>query len=265
MSVAKASLEARGLVVRRGDRVVLHGLDLALAAGTTTIVVGPNGAGKSTLIRALAGLAPVDAASGALLLDGAPLDAVPARERARRIGVFLEQPDATFDFSARGSSAWSRFPHLGRALRRPRRRRGGRARAGRPRRAGAGRSPLRAAVLGRRQRIGLARVVAQDPDVWLLDEPTARLDPYHALKVAGLMRARRRRQVVLAAEHDLDLAAQFADRLLILSHGRIVADGAPADVLTPERIAAVYGVRARRVPGERAAVIIDGVVDRVEP
>jgi len=256
-----AALELVAVDVTRGERRVLAGVDLALGSGEVTVVIGPNGVGKSTLVRALAGL--VAPSAGRALLDGAPLAGVSPAARARRIACVLEQPDATFAFTARDLVTMGRYPHVGRAF------------EGAADRAAAERSILRLDLgaladrpyarlsSGERQRVALARALAQDAPIVLFDEPTARLDPYHALAVAALLRELAAEgRVVLAVEHDLDLAAQCADRLVMLAPGpdgagRIVADGAPSDVLTVERIAAVYGVRARRLDGERTTIVID--------
>jgi len=254
------TLAAERLTVTRGDRVVLHALDLALRPGELTIVVGPNGAGKSTLIRALAGLLKV---TGQVTLGGVTLAALPAQARARALGVFLEAPDATFGFTARELVAMGRYPHLGRAFESDDDRRHTDRALAALAVADLAERPYARLSSGERQRVGLARLLCQAPDVLLFDEPTSRLDPFHALKVAGLMRdLARAGKTVLAAEHDLDLAAHFADRVVIIAAGRIVADGPPALVMTAAMIAEVYGVRARRVDaidGERVALVIDAI------
>lgn len=254
-------LALHAVTIVRGAREVLHAVDLELRPGETTIVIGPNGAGKSTLIRALAGLMP--AASGHASLGGAALASVPAATRARRIACALEQPDATFGFTARELVAMGRFPHVGRAFEGPDDRAATDRALARLELEVLADRPFARLSSGERQRVMLARVLAQDAPIMLFDEPTARLDPYHALRVAALLgELATAGRTVLAAEHDLDLAAQCADRLLILSHGRVVADGRPGEVLTVERVAEVYRVRARRVDEDRASIVIEGDLRR---
>jgi iron complex transport system ATP-binding protein len=224
------------------------------------VLVGPNGAGKSTLLRVLAGLMPP--LRGQVLLDDRALARIPPRERARTVGVLFDVPDATFAFSAREIVLMGRFPYLGGGLR------------GFATEADLAATDHALALLelgpladrayptlssGERQRVAIARLLAQAPRVFLLDEPTARLDPAHALAVARLLRGLADAgNAVLAVVHDLDYAARLGDRLWMLAAGRIVADGAPAAVLSPERLAVVYGVKARRVDeGARVALVID--------
>ncbi|MCC6623028.1 MAG: ABC transporter ATP-binding protein [Deltaproteobacteria bacterium] len=265
----EARLALVGVDVARAGRTVLAGIDLALRPGELTVVIGPNGVGKSTLVRALAGL--VAPARGRVLLDGAPLDALPSTARARAIACVLEQPDATFGFTARELVTMGRYPHVGRAFEGPEDRAAVERALSRLGLDALADRPFARLSSGERQRVALARALAQDAPIMLFDEPTARLDPYHALSVAALLGelaaertpASPEGRTVLAVEHDLDLAAQCAKRLIILSHsgegcpGRVVADGPPADVLTVERVAAVYGVRARRLDGERTTIVID--------
>ena len=257
---AESRLEARGVAVVRGGREILHDVSLAIEPGVVSVLVGPNGAGKSTLLRVLAGL--VAPARGQVVLGNRELVQMPPRERARMVGVLFDVPDATFAFSAREIVLMGRFPYLGGGLR------------GFATEADLAATDRALALLelgpladrayptlssGERQRVALARLLAQAPRVFLLDEPTARLDPAHALAVARLVRGLAAAgHTVLAVVHDLDFAARLADRLWILAAGRIVATGAPGEVLVPERLAAVYGVRARRVDeGARVALVID--------
>lgn len=249
-------IQVRGLCVQFGRKVVLDGLDLDVPRGSVTALVGRNGVGKSTLLRLLAGLA--SPASGAVHLDGQPIAAMPARHRARHVGVLLEVPDATFGFTVRELVLLGRYPHLGRM---------GFASPDDCAHVEAALEALQLGALaerpyptlssGERQRVGIARLFCQDPAVMLLDEPTARLDPAHALQVARLLRAAAASgKAVLAVVHDLDLAAKLADRLVVLAGGH-AETGSPDAMLTPERVARVWGVRARRVDDGRPALVLD--------
>lgn len=251
-----AVLRAERLAARFGPAALFADVSLELRAGEVLVVIGPNGVGKSTLLRLLAGI--TTPAAGAVTLDDRPLLGLPPRTRAQRIGVLLEAPDATFGFTPRELVMLGRFPHLGRM---------GFASADDRAHVDAALAALQLDPLadrpyptlssGERQRVGIARLFCQDPPVMLLDEPTARLDPAHALGVARLLRAAAAGgKAVLAVVHDLDLAAKLADRLVVLADGR-AEEGAPGEMLTPERIARVWGVRARRVDDGRPALVLD--------
>ena len=236
-----AILQADDLSVRLGGALIVERVGLALRAGELTVLVGPNGAGKTTLIRGLAGLLP---AQGRLTLDGRPFDAVAPRERARRIaylpqGNVFHWPLAVADVVALG-----RYPHADpfsrvsdddrAAVHRALAATGTDAFATRP---------VTTLSGGERARVALARALATQAAVLLADEPTMSLDPRHQLVVMSLLRdAARAGGAVLAVVHDLALAARFADRVLVMDRGRIVADAPPGEALTAERIAAVFGV-----------------------
>jgi iron complex transport system ATP-binding protein len=237
-------LAASALTVALGARVALDGVGAAVASGEMVGLIGPNGAGKTTLLRALAGLAAP--AAGRVMLDERPLEALGRRDRARRLG-YLPQ-DGTIHWALPVSEVvlMGRLPHLG-AWDRP-------ADADRAI-AAAAMSALDIADLaerpatrlsgGEKARVLLARALAGAPEILLADEPVAGLDPYHRLEVmehlAGLAETGTGVVVVL---HDLALAARFCRRLVLLEKGRVAADGAPAEVLTPERLAAVYRIEA---------------------
>jgi iron complex transport system ATP-binding protein len=239
--MSRLSLE--GLEVRLGGRPVLAGLDLELAAGELLLLAGRNGAGKTTLLRAAAGLVRPDA--GRVALDGRPLAAFSRRELARQIALVPQDTLVPFPFSAGQLVLLGRTPHLGilsfesktdvaaaeAAL----------ARLGLG--ALADRSVLELSG-GERQLVHLARALAQDAPVLLLDEPTAHLDLAHRALVLGCLRELAREgRAVLAVSHDL-AAARFANRVAFLAEGRLAAAGEPADVLRPETIRAAFGVEA---------------------
>lgn len=236
-------LRAERLAVRRGPCTVLQGVDLELRPGEVFGVLGPNGAGKSTLLGALSGeLAP---AQGRVLLDGRELAAWSGAERAQRLAVLPQSSTLNFAFRVEEVVALGRLPHAS-----------GWQRDGEIVAAAlvaadavhlAGRSYL-ALSGGERQRVHLARVLAQlwpgaAGQVLLLDEPTAMLDPLHQHTILQAVQALAARGVaVLVILHDLNLAARYCDRLLLLERGRVQALGSPAEVLQAAPLQAVFGL-----------------------
>ena len=236
-------LRADGLSVSLAGRPVLDGLALAVAEGDRVAVVGPNGAGKTTLLRACAGLL---AHGGTLELRGRAVRDWPARDRARAVALVRQQSDLAVEFTAAQVVALGRAPWLGWTERL--------ADADRQRVAAAleavGLTALAARPVtrlsgGEQQRVALAQALAQDAPLLLLDEPTAHLDVRHQLDLADrLVALSRQGRTVVAAVHDLALAARFATRIWVLSAGRLAADGPPAEVLTPGLLRGVFGVEA---------------------
>jgi iron complex transport system ATP-binding protein len=236
-------LKTENLSVRLGHALVVDDVTLDLRAAELTALIGPNGAGKTTLVRALAGLLP---STGQILLAGKPLRELSARERARQVAYLPQGHVFHWPMLVASVVALGRHPYADAF------------------------SPLteqdhvavwRALVAtatdkfadhpvtelsgGERARVALARALASEAPILLADEPTASLDPRHQLVVMELLvAASHRGGAVLAIVHDLALAARFADRVIVMDRGRIVADGAPRDVLTAERIAQVFGVEA---------------------
>lgn len=243
MTASKPKLHAGDVVVRLGDALVVDGAALDLRAGELTVLIGPNGAGKTTLMRALAGLVP---AEGRIEIDGKPLSSLTARDRAQRIaylpqGHVFHWPMPVAAVVALGRHAYGdAFSAITDADRRA------------VEKAlvatdtdGFANRPVTTLSGGERARVALARALACEAPILLTDEPTVSLDPRHQLVVMGLLaRAAHDGGAVLAIGHDLALAARFADRIVIMDRGRLVADGAPREVLTAERIAAVFGVEA---------------------
>jgi iron complex transport system ATP-binding protein len=245
-----AVLEARDVFVNLGAgaarRNVLCNASISLRRGQVTAIIGPNGAGKSTLLACLAGLRAPD--HGAVTLGDVPLERVSARERGQRIGFLPQAAEVNWDIDVVTLVSLGRLPHQGRW----------------------GQSAADLAAMaeamaatdtvqfasrvvgtlsgGERARALLARVLAGQPEFLLADEPLANLDPRHQFDSLALMRqvATRGAGVVLVL-HDLAHAMRVADRVVMMDSGRIAADGDPAAVLTPDRIAAVYGVASHLV------------------
>lgn len=234
------AFEVRGLTCQLGGRDIVRDVDLDVRHGEVLALVGPNGAGKSTLLGALTGDVPIH--GGSVALSGRPLAQWSAADLARTRAVLLQANQVSFPFTVLQVVEMGRNPWVGRGtaedddrmirhaievtdiqhlLERP----------------------FTALSGGEKARASLARVLAQDTDVVLLDEPTAALDLRHQEEVMVVARslAAAGRAVVVVL-HDLSLAAARADRIAMVDQGRIVSVGSPEDVLTPDRIEAVYGI-----------------------
>lgn len=234
-----SALSCRDLVVGYGSRIVLEGVSLDLMTSRWTAIVGPNGCGKSTLLRALAGLVPHR--SGMISLHGRRLSAWPRRERARRLAWLAQTATAT-DLTAREVVSLGRFAHSGwlahrqsdddAAMHRAMLATGSLAWAERR---------LSTLSGGERQRVHLARVLAVEAPVLLLDEPTTHLDPPHQEDVARLLREQAHRcgVTVVSAIHDLSLALT-ADRLIVLGTRGVVGHGTVRDALAGDWLSAAF-------------------------
>jgi len=236
-------LAAEGACFRYGPRTVLDGVDLAVAAGEMVGLIGPNGAGKSTLVRLLAGIE--RPAEGIVRLDGRPLTAWTRAERARRVALVPQDPRVEFPYTVLEVVLMGRSPHLS-ALALPGRRDLEIARAALARLEVAELEARRMDELsgGERQRVFLARALAQEPAVLLLDEPTTHLDLRHQTQLHDVARARCREGVaVLTVLHDLNLAATYCDRVVLLAGGRVVREGTPVDVLEAATLERAFGTR----------------------
>jgi iron complex transport system ATP-binding protein len=236
-------LRAVDLSVRLAGSIIVDRTSLDLERGELTVLVGPNGAGKTTLMRAHAGLLP---AEGRLELQGRPLHKVSARERARHIAYLPQGHIFHWPMSVAAVVALGRHPHADAfsPLTDADRAAVGRALAATAIEPWAGRMVTTLSG-GERARVALARALATQAPILLADEPTMSLDPRHQLVVMELLaRAARDGGAVLAIVHDLALAARFADRVVMMERGRLVADGNAREVITPERIAAVFAVEA---------------------
>jgi iron complex transport system ATP-binding protein len=253
---AAAFLAAQGLSVTLAGRLVLKDVSLALSSGHLVALVGPNGAGKTTLLRALAGLVPSE---GAIDVGGAALSSLSLRERARRFAYLPQGHIVHWPLPARDIVALGRFPH-------------GATDPARltPKDTEAVLRAMQATDTiefsarrvtelsgGERSRVALARVLAVEAPVILADEPTASLDPRHQFDVMKSLRAAADKGVlVIVVTHDLGLAARFADTVLVLSEGRLVSQGAPAQALSEQIMGDVFRISAYRAEYRREAVIV---------
>jgi iron complex transport system ATP-binding protein len=243
-------LAAQELSVRLGGTGVLKGISAALEPGTITAICGPNGAGKSTLLSALAGL--VEPESGAVLLGGEAVLALHPRERAKRIGYLPQAAEVAWDLSVRHLVALGRLPHrdagdvqIDRAI----------ADCGLAEFAA---RPVSTLSGGEKARALLARVLAGEPRWILADEPLAALDLGHQLALLERLKAAAKGGTgVVLVLHDLPLAMNHADRVLVLDGGASAADGAPESALSEAVIARVWNVTARWLgePDARALAV----------
>lgn len=233
---------------RRNGRMLIDDVDCTVEAGSLTALVGPNGAGKSTLLHVIA--AAEKPTSGAVELGGTDAQTMRRRARARFTALVEQQAETELDLSVRDVVLLGRTPHLS-ALSGPGAVDDEIARAALQRCGAAALTDRRFQELsgGERQRVLLARALTQEPSLLLMDEPTNHLDIQAQLHTLDLMRSLATEGIaVLAALHDLTLAARYADNVIVLDRGKVIAAGAPAETLTPELIQLVYGVRADVIP-----------------
>ncbi len=239
-------LQIRNLVAALSGRTVLHGVDCTVAAGEFVGLIGPNGAGKSTLLRAALGLLP---ASGVVTIAGRDSAALRARDRARLAAYLPQERDIAWPMTVQTLVGLGREPY-----------RSALAPAGRQDEAAVSEAMARMQIEnlatrratelsgGERARALIARALAQQAPLLLADEPTAGLDPSHQIALMRIFSdLAAEGHGVLASMHDLGLAGRWCHRLILIDHGRVIADGAPAEVLTLARLREIYGVEAFRM------------------
>jgi iron complex transport system ATP-binding protein len=244
MFVESPDLRADGLHLAYDDRLVVQDLDVTIPPGRITAIVGANACGKSTLLRALARL--LAPRQGAVRLDGRALASIPTRELAQRLGILPQTPVApdgltVIDLVTRGRSPhqtwwrqWSRADEQ----------------AVRDALAATGMTELADRTVdelsgGQRQRAWIAMAIAQGTSVLLLDEPTTYLDLAHQIDVLDLITDlnRRENRTIVMVLHDLNQACRYADHVIAMKAGRIVAEGVPTDVITADTVAEIFGLR----------------------
>ncbi len=248
-------IEIGNVSLRYGNAQVLHDVSLSLAKGGLTALVGPNGAGKSSLLSLVARLQPLQ--SGRITVDGLPVDSTPGRQLARKLAVLRQDPAVASRLRVRELVGFGRFPH------------------------GRGRLDDRDRVLidaalrqfdledladrfldnlsgGQRQRAMVAMAFCQGTDYMLLDEPLNNLDMMFARRLMRDLRAAadREARTVIVVLHDINHAAAYADRIVAMKAGRIVADGTPAEVLRPDVLEAVFGYPMQVIDVDGAPVVL---------
>ena len=261
-------LSIRGLTARYAAATVLHGIDFHAQRGELVAIIGPNGCGKTTMLRAIGGVLGIQ--SGAVEIDGADVATMGANALARRVAVVAQSAALPERFSAFAVALMGRTPHLGFLQ----------SESGHDLdivRAAMERANcwhLRSRLVdelsgGERQRAVIARALVQEPDLLLLDEPTAHLDIQHQIATFALMLdlCRREQLAIVAVVHDLTLAATFADRVALMYDGRIIASGAPQDVIEPHLIERAYGVRVTVIthPMSGRPIVVPEAVPEAQP
>lgn len=242
-------LEAHGLCAGYGAVTIVDGVDLALPPGKISVIVGANASGKSTLLKTLARL--ITPQAGSVVLDGAAIGEVPTKQLARTLGLLPQMPVAPEGIAVADLVSRGRHPHqklfrswtaedeqaVARAL----------AETGTTELADA---PVDELSGGQRQRVWIAMALAQETEVLLLDEPTTYLDLAHQVEVLDLLTDlnRERGTTIAMVLHDINLAARYADHLFAMRDGRLVASGAPGEVVTAELIRDVFGLDALVIP-----------------
>ncbi len=264
--MATRLLSTRGTSKRWAARAAVRDLDLDIGSGEFVGLVGPNGAGKTTLLRMMAKL--LEPTGGALWLDGRALSALSQRAVALEVAVVPQTAPADFAFSALDVVLMGRHPHIGRfrpesvddhrAAREAMALTGTMAFAERP---------MTELSSGERQRVAVARALAQRPRLLLMDEPTANLDLRHQVQILQCVQrlVRETGLSAVAALHDLELASRYCQRLVLMRAGGVVADGRPEEVLTADRLRDVFDVTAevRRHPitGGLSITVLGAIAD----
>ena len=242
-------LHTESLVSGYGGKVVVDGIDCDIPSGAVSVIVGANACGKSTFLKTLSRLLPIQ--GGSVLLDGKRIDQIPTKELARTLGLLPQQPIAPEGIAVADLVGRGRHPHQ---------------KLFRSWTAEDDRAVTEALVAtgvveladrsvdelsgGQRQRVWIAMALAQETDVLLLDEPTTFLDVTHQIEVLDLLTDlnRERGTTIVMVLHDINLAARYADYLFALREGKLVAHGAPRDVVTSELVREVFDLDASIIP-----------------
>lgn len=242
-------LEVNSLSVSYGKRKVLEDINLLVEPGEILVIIGPNGAGKSTLIRAISGTLPHE--HGSVLVDGKDISILNASQRARQIAVVPQARNLPVSFTVYQSVLLGRTPYLGwMGMTGEKDQQLAQIALERTSCSDLSERPVGELSGGEQQRVLLARALAQNTSVLLLDEPTTHLDLQHQSGLLNLVRdlASRQKLAVLMALHDLNLASIYADRVVLLVAGQIRKTGTPSEVLTEEVLTGVYRVPVHVVP-----------------
>lgn len=249
------TLTSQNLSFRVGQKTLVRDVNFSAVNGEFIGLIGPNGAGKSTLLKCLSGL--VKPSQGEVILNQESLSHWSAKARAKVLALLAQQETPAWSISAEALVALGRLPHTGSidaALKND---------------AALIRMALQAADVetlaertvdtlsgGELRRVQCARLFATVADIWLADEPIAALDPLHQIQIMQLLKTKSETGLVIAALHDLTLAARFCDRILLLNEGQIIADGTPAQVLTEKNLADVYRIKAQVSASEQGLTIV---------
>jgi len=239
-------LRADNLTLNYGGRDIVSNVTLAIPDGKVTVIVGANACGKSTLLRGLSRL--LRPAAGHVMLDGRDIHSMPSKEAARVVGILPQSPIAPEGITVRDLVARGRYPHQGwfqhwsatddAALEQA---------LTATDTAQLGSSRIDELSGGQRQRVWIAMALSQDPDILLLDEPTTFLDVRHQLDALDVLAAlnRERGTTIVMVLHELNLAARYADHMVLMGDGRIIAEGTPAEVVTAGRMREAFSLEAQ--------------------
>lgn len=251
---ANHSLMAAGLDLSYGDRQIVSALDLSVPAGKLTVIVGANACGKSTLLRGLARL--LTPSRGAVYLDGKPIHQMHTRDVATILGVLPQSPIAPDAITVTDLVGRGRYPHQGWFRRwTPEDDQAVAEALAATDIADLADRPVDELSGGQRQRVWIAMALAQQTDLLLLDEPTTFLDINHQVEVLDLLTdfVKERGRTVVVVLHDLNLACRYADHIVAMKSGQIVAEGRPVDVVTEAVVKSVFGMTSR--------VVVDPISD----
>lgn len=265
---ANHQLMAAGLHLGYGERQIVDNLDLTIPSGKLTVIVGANACGKSTLLRGLARL--LAPSRGAAYLDGKPIHTMPTRDVATILGVLPQSPIAPDAISVADLVGRGRYPHQGWFRRWTQDDDAAVVDAlAATDMADLADRPVDELSGGQRQRVWIAMALAQQTDLLLLDEPTTFLDINHQVEVLDLLTdlVRLRGRTVVVVLHDLNLACRYADHIVAMKSGRIVAEGQPVDVMTETVVADVFGMASRIVldPVSNTPLVVPIGRHHVEP